>query len=492
MTKRIISMLLVFLMLVAMISCSGDNVQNGDNTTDTNTSAAVEQGSESETEPAEPYTFTGDFKVGYARVDITPTEPIPLNTGDILSRVNEELYATCIAIKSGKEIVVLVSLDIKNMGKDTDKNLKSKVKIATGADLENIVINTMHNHSAPCLDAPTGNSAITKWRNDVFAKVSDIAKEAVADLSDARPYIGVGKSTNLASVRRYIYEDGSCRTNGPAPIVKHETEADDNIQIIRFVRENKKDVVMANWQAHVAHAIGADPGAISGDYVYYARKTVEDGNDDALFAFFLGAAGNINLNVRIKELNRAGGSYVAVGKQLGQEILKTLDDGMTPVNADYVKSQSTVYKGTLRASTEDEYNRAKAFMALGLNESDPNYQKKLEEYGFEATQEMNLAYRLYNRTGTKDMNIGAISIGDISFVWCGYEMFDTNGMEIKAATPDKMTFILAYSGDALGYIPSINSVPNGSYEVYASDFKYGTGEEVAQKLITLLEYLDRQ
>jgi hypothetical protein len=105
---------------------------------------------------------------------------------------------------------------------------------------------------------------------------------------------------------------------------------------------------------------------------------------------------------------------------------------------------------------------------------------------------MNNAYRMYNRTGTKDMNIGAISIGDISFVWCGYEMFDTNGMEIKAATPDKMTFILAYTGDALGYIPSINSVPNGSYEVYATDFKYGTGEEVAQKLIKLLEYLDRQ
>ena len=490
MLKRIVSLFIIFIMLASVIACGTDADVSGDTTADILTDTNDAQESDSTAPEVDPYTFEGDFKVGYAIVDITPTEDVPLNTGEMLTKTKEKLYATCVAIKSGENTVLLYSLDIKNMSSSFDHLAKSKIKLATGIAAENVMINTMHNHSAPCTDVPAGNSALLRWRMDLANKIGELAKEAVADLSDARPYIGSGKTTNLAFVRRYIYEDGSCVTNGPAPIVKHETEADDEVQVIRFVREDKKDVVMANWQAHVAHAISVYPGTISGDYVYHARKTVESGNGDVLFAFFLGAAGNINLNVRIQELNRANGSYAIVGKQLGQEILATLDN-MTAVNASESEATSEVYAAQLRASTEEEYNRAKAFMALGLKESDAKYAAKLKEYGFQATKEMELAYKFYKRSGSHNMNIGAISLGDISFVCVPYEMFDTNGMEIKAATPDKMTFILAYTGDALGYIPSINSVPNGSYEVYNTDYKYGTGEEVAKRLVEMLKELDK-
>ncbi len=486
MIKRIISALLVCLMLAAMISCSGDNVQNGDNTTDTNTSAAVEQGSESETETADPYTFTGDFKVGYARIDITPSLPIPLNDGKILTRVIDPLYATCVAIKSGEETVLLYSLDIKNMSESFDHLVKSKIKLATGIKAENIMLNTMHNHSAPCTDSPSGNATVSKWRADLAIKLANLAKETVADLSDARPYIGTGKTTNIAFVRRFIYEDGSCRTSGPAPIVKHESEADDDVQVIRFVREDKKDVVMANWQCHVAHAIGVYSDGVSGDYVYHARKTVEEGDKDALFAFYLGAAANINLLVRIPELNRANGSYIIAGRQLGKEILSTLSTGMTPVNVDTAECEAKNFVAKNRATSEDEYKRASEFMALGLSANDANYSKMLEKYGFESEKEMNNAYRWYKRTGTSSLLIGAISIGDISFVCVPYEMFDTNGMEIKEASPDKMTFILSFTGGAYGYVPSALAVPNGSYEVYSTSLEFGTAEKVVAALLDML------
>ena len=490
--KKILAFMLAMLMLLATVSCGGNNDIVDESTADTTTPATTDAATESDTETTgDPYTFTGDFKVGFARVDITPEGDIPLNTGDMLTKVKEELYATCVAISDGKNTVLLYSLDIKNMTPDFDNTVKTRIKTATKIPPENIIINTMHNHSAPSTNVPGNSTAVRKWSNELATTMATMAKDAVADLSDAVPYIGTGKTTNLAFVRRYFHEDGSFssmvgyRGKSTTPVVRHESEADDVVQLIRFVREDKKDVVMANWQAHVAHAIGQFPNTISGDYVYYARNTVESGDDDALFAFFLGAAGNINLKVAIKELDRAGGNYLFVGKQLGQEILKGLEN-MTPVNGGEVKGINRIYQAERRPSTTEEADRARLVKNSGYAEDTDEYNALLDKYGFKSKYEVNYTISRENKTGTQSMKLGAMTIGDISFVSVPYEMFDTNGMEIKAATPDKMTFILAYSGGAFGYIPSALAVPNGGYEVYVSGYEYGTAEKVVAELLEML------
>ena len=68
-------------------------------------------------------------------------------------------------------------------------------------------------------------------------------------------------------------------------------------------------------------------------------------------------------------------------------------------------------------------------------------------------------------------------------------MFDTNGMEVKEGSPCKMTFILGTTGGASGYVPSALAVKNGGYEVYSSNFTYGTAEAVVAELLQMLKRL---
>ena len=87
---------------------------------------------------------------------------------------------------------------------------------------------------------------------------------------------------------------------------------------------------------------------------------------------------------------------------------------------------------------------------------------------------------------TESIPFTAVSIGDIGFAAAPYEMFDTNGMEIRKDSPYSMTFICGYTNGHMGYIPSALAYPNGGYEVYVTHYRPGSGEEFAQELVRLL------
>ena len=81
----------------------------------------------------------------------------------------------------------------------------------------------------------------------------------------------------------------------------------------------------------------------------------------------------------------------------------------------------------------------------------------------------------------------AVSIGDIAFAAAPYEMFDTNGVEIRNASPFNMTFICAYTNGHMGYIPSALAFPHGGYEVYVSRFVSGTAETTVNTIVSMLQ-----
>lgn len=493
--KRALCLTLALLMLILTVSCGGTGA--GEETTDTpDVPQSDDSTDEKDTEDEKKEfvdTYDGVFQVGYSRVEITPDLPIPLNTGTLLTSVKEPLYATCVAVHDGKNTALLISLDVKNVPDDEDEAIKYRLKVATKVPEKNIMINAMHNHSAPCVGIPGGDPAIQKWTAKVYSYVVTAAKEAIADLSDAEIYMGVAKTTNYAFVRRYIHEDGSFssihyRNASKTPIVKHETDADDNAQIIRMVRADKKDVILTNWQAHAAHAITIMPTTVSADYVHYIREGIEKKDDDALVAFFCGASGNINTTVRIQELNVTLGHYKRVGELVAEAIVKQLDN-LERIQEGKIYSDTTTYIADAREVSADYVKKAKEIQASGAEGSDA-YNKLLDKYGFKSSYEVNRAISLGDAQGTTSkLLLGAISFGDLSFISVPYEMFDTNGMEVKDGSPFEMTFILTMAGGCSGYVPSALAVKNGGYEVYQSHFRYGTAEEAVAEYLKMLNDL---
>ena len=84
----------------------------------------------------------------------------------------------------------------------------------------------------------------------------------------------------------------------------------------------------------------------------------------------------------------------------------------------------------------------------------------------------------------------AFSFGDVGGVVLPYEMFDTNGMQIKRNSPLRKTFIVGYSWPAYcGYIPSALGFQNGGYEADNCAYAPGTAEELVGHYLDLLEKL---
>ena len=504
--KRIICMIMAFLMLVSVVAC-GTTPGTTDDTTDAVTDAVTDADTDAATDSAtteaatvaatgkiDAAPYTGVFKAGYARTDITPKFPINMNTGTTMTEAVDPLYCTCIAVNDGENTFLFFSLDLKNMAGNICDVVRKKVNAATKIPVDNMMFAPTHNHSTPTPGNPASTSENIKWTNQiVYPQMVEAAKQAIADLSDAEIYVGTGDSTGMAFVRRYILEDGTpfgiWRQPTTKKIVAYESEADSSVQVIRFVRADKKDIVMANWQAHFADAIGYYPHSVTADIAFYLRTYVEHDDEDALFGVYLGASGNINLSAKVAGTGKYNG-YQRVGAALAKVITATCKD-LQKVEAGKITVEAktvTVDTRKFDAATVEKARKAqKEINALNLYYGKAEVYAVCSKYGFESAYEVDSIISSTDNYGaTADMYIAAVSFGDLGFVSVPYEMFDTNGMEVKNGSPFKTTFVLTNSNGSGAYVPSALAVPNGGYEVYTTKYAFGTAEKIANELVGML------
>ena len=127
------------------------------------------------------------------------------------------------------------TIDTQNISQKYSDTVKARIKSVTKVPVENIFISAIHTHSSLY---PDTNAA---WATAVFLpRMADAAKEAIADLTDSTAYLGEGKSTGMAFVRRWICEDGTpvgiWRLPNSSPKVSYESEADNSVQCIYSAR----------------------------------------------------------------------------------------------------------------------------------------------------------------------------------------------------------------------------------------------------------------
>jgi hypothetical protein len=87
---------------------------------------------------------------------------------------------------------------------------------------------------------------------------------------------------------------------------------------------------------------------------------------------------------------------------------------------------------------------------------------------------------------TKDLHFFAVSFGDIAFSTAPFEQFDTNGQEVRAASPFKTTFTLSMTNESNNYVPSALAEEHMSYEVSTCRFEKGSGSAFRDEQIRLL------
>lgn len=443
--KRILTIILVAVTVLSLCACGGNT--------------------EEAQQPEGNTLKEGQLMVGFGRVDLSPatSEGVDLvgygGNGTPPTRMTgvlDKIYGTCIAVsdKDGNTALIY-TLDTLYTTKAEVDDVRALITAKTKVPGTNVIISSTHTHAAPHYSSIKGYAE----------KMAQAAVDAIADQAPATIMTGDTTVKGMNFVRHYVTQDGtvvgdnfSKAVSAFNPRVKHTTEADHQMQLIRFVRGgDKKDIVIVNWQAHpkVSSTAETDVGLaqrslLSADFPGWCRTHVEE-KADVLFAYFTGAAGNLNAISHLPEEKKGYSVKVnEFGAQLGDYVLEAMDQ-LTEVKADKVGIKQQMF---------------------AVTPLDPT-----------------------NTKVAREMELTAVRFGDIGFTSVPFEMFDTNGMEIKAGSDCKTTFVVTCASmHQHEYVPSTymwdyNTGSQTAYEFSSNKHERGTAEAVSQELVNMVNGL---
>ena len=424
--------------------------------------------------------------VGFSRVDITPSMSAPMagygKSADRMSRgrlrPDDGTYFTAVAFSNdGKDVSYVCTVDTIYAHTYWLLRAKEEVSKRTGVPVEKISVAGTHTHSNVAAGDKKADGLITQslaWNptnteyfNEYVDGMTRAIQESTADLAPVT--CAKASKTRVVGqnfIRHWRYNNGKMgggnTTIDGATEVGLPRDADQDLQVLRFYRNApKKDVVMINFTAHATLASTkstkygeAAHYYLSYDYPGHLVRYVEEQDGYCHAAFYQGALGNVNSNCQPKNWSnqyRPSQRADIKGQQMGDYVLDAMEK-----NAEQVK--------------------------LGKVQSQRTHQV--------------VFYRLYSSANyTIDYDVITLG-GSIAFAFNGCEMFDINGVDVKAGSPFKYTFVISCAQSS-EYIPSFETF---RYDIIDSPEAYeareaqcnvvpGTGEDLAAGIVGVLNKL---
>lgn len=438
------------------------------------------------------------LQAGFGREIVMPQDvtKVHLNGTDTAGRTCsgflDYIKATCIALKDeAGTTVLLFTMDMLGITNGVIEELRPMVAKATGVPGENIIFCATHTHSAP---VTTGSyEGASEYKTILFNGAVKAAQDAIADLSSAEPSYGSTFTEKHLFVRHYVHKDGKITASSGITnindIVGHPTDADEEMQIIRLTRpgEDKKDIILMSWNSHPTFHGGAKDDQISADFPGTTRDYIES-KGDYLVAYFTGDAGNQAPDSKIKE-EKHGMDYRQFGASLGQICLDALPT-LKPATGDTLRLGAQVYPARANKERLDMLDKAKVVIDVYDAQGRDAANALASEYGLYQFLEARAIIRRANSAETHPLDMTVLSVGDnISFVFAPYEMFTNHGHDLRTRGPFEMTFVSSCSQGSNSYIPSQEAYDYGCYESYVASVAPGTGEELVEEYLKMLQAL---
>lgn len=445
--KKFLCMILACVMLLGLCACGGS------------------QGGADDTQAAE----TG-LQVGFGRTNITPGYSVCLQGGNYKNRVStgvlDTLYATCIALKSGEETVLLYTIDVKLMTGSFVEPMKMAISMKTGIPQNNIFLSATHTHAGPAVRYSWDGS--NRYLAEFNDNVVGAAELALKDLSAATMFAGATMTEGLAYVRHYILADGSIGGpnfgNDTMPRKEHVRPADAELQLVKFAREGKKDILLMSLGAHCTMNGKETDLMLSADYPAPTRDAIEN-KGEMLVAFFQGASGDQVPSSSVDP--KATSDYRQYGQKLAQYAIDALPN--------------------LKAVEGEQISFANQTMTYPTNKKDldktDNFNGRFEQKWIATRAKL---------PATRDMVLRAVTVGNLGFVFAPYEMFGEQGKYIKANSPLDLTLIATCGeGDNSYLAASKGGFEYNSYEAQVCYYAEGVAEQAAKDFVDILTQLKK-
>lgn len=259
-----------------------------------------------------------DWKVGLARKDITPKEPIWLAGYASRNKPSEgvlmPLYANALALEDSEgHRALLITADVIGFRKEVAEAAARAIIEKTGLTREQILFNWSHTHTGPVIgfQSPAGYSmgeaeqrvvdGYTRW---LVTQYADLAVEAFNNAKPSRLSWGIG--VVHFPMNRREFTDTGVRLG-----VNPRGYADRSVPVLTVSDEKGQlGAVVFGCACHNTTLTG-EHYMISGDYAGYARAYVEEKLPGVQALFMIGCGGDANPYPR---------GEVEHAKQHGQEL----------------------------------------------------------------------------------------------------------------------------------------------------------------------------
>ena len=418
--KRLFCLLLCAVLLLGLLAgCSGgEETQSGDED------------------------MAAAFSVGYGKADISPEESVYLighnepKEERMSTAVAESLYVTCVAFTDEEnETVLFLATDLLYVRKEQSDQIREAISKDTAVPFDHVILHCSHNHSGP-------DASDLVYFQLLKERCQSAAKDAMGDRAPAQMFTAFSRPEGYNFVRHYLLTDGTYMGEAVGAVEKdmlvgHTHKCDNLLQLVKFSREGKKDIVMMNWRGHPWGTEPVSHTTATPNYPGVMRQVAEEGLD-CLGVFVLGASGNSNNGTQIPEEDRFGKRYQELGKALGQEVIKTAEN-FIPAKTDKIQFEENIYLGDSVYGSDFEV---------------PLY---------------------------------VFSVGDVAFTTAPFETFDTNEVYVRENSKFKMTVHASVTNDWQSYLPTPESFSwEYRYEVRVTQYPQGMAETVADQLLEML------
>jgi neutral ceramidase len=381
----------------------------------------------------------GSLKAGIAMIKITPDKPVRMSgyeaRKDPFKGVHDDIYAGAVVFDNGETKTCLITTEIIDFSNDYTDEICAMINKATGIPAGNILVTTVHDHSAPMTrsygDNLTDNEK--EYVNTLKDKLVQVAKEANGKLQPVR--IGAGKGTCTMNInRRAPQADGGVWLGrNPDGICDHE------VGVIRIDDMSSHTIgILVNWPCHATTG-GQENYQISGDWPGAARRDLEKEYGNAVVLISAGASGDIN---PIYGPNNSFSDMENIGSILAKEVKKVYSE-IDPISVNDLKTDSYVIK------------------AKG--------KKRSESRKPDVSMEPD---------GDVDVRICAMKVGNIIFDGINGELVNEVGLTVKKNSPFADTFVLSHCNGSSGYLVTDEMYKEGGYEPMVSRTMPGTAGQI--------------
>ncbi len=395
-----------------------------------------------------------DWKVGLARVKITPSQPVHMAgyaaRNKPFESVHDDLFAKVLVLedKAGTR-GVLVTTDLIGFSAQIATPLRERIADRTKTDAKSVLVSSSHTHTGPTLSldrtpqevkSPADAERTTAYTRELCDKIVETAAEAATKLQPAKLSWGSGVVHFVMNRREFTADRGVILGVNPRGL------ADRSVPVLRVDDPTGKLLAVVGGTACHNTTLGAQDYEISGDYAGHAQRLIEEQHPGVQAMFVLGCAGDANPYPR-------GTHEIALthGKELSKEVDRVLTTKLAPL------------RGPLKI----------AFGEASLPLSPPPSRDELEKLAAAKSGALPwVAQQMLARlkTGEKlptqyTCPLEVWQFGDdLTLVALSGEVVSDYVRMLEDALGPNRLWIAAYCNDVYGYLPSARVLREGGYE----------------------------